>query len=179
MLLGWSPPGRKEEGDPEEDRGPLSASTALWGRSEPLCSAERSQRGCGKETAAPVAARGQGDMFSAWHGGHSVWVQPGSSGAPWESMNISGRSSTLSPCPNSLCGCPAVLTSCCSSCSAPLGPGPNHPHVLWGRREPRPLQGTRARLLVVGFFHKGFWVFFKRFFFLFLSRASSSANAKC
>lgn len=38
MLLAWSPAGRKEKGDSEERRGPLTATTALWGHSEPLCS---------------------------------------------------------------------------------------------------------------------------------------------
>lgn len=49
----------RQEGDSGERRGPLAATTTLWGHSEPLCSAGCFQTGCSKGAAAPVAAAGQ------------------------------------------------------------------------------------------------------------------------
>lgn len=76
-----------------------------------------------------------------------------------------------------------ALISCCSSCSPPLGPALIPPMSPWaGGREPRPLQGTRAQLLAVGFLHKGFFFVLRDFFFFsFPGRAAlqmPSADAK-
>lgn len=129
MLLGWSLRGGMEKGDSGERREPPTTTAALQGHAaaepEPLCSAKRFRRCCGKEIAAPATARGQshrGDVFGAWPGG-CRWL--GTSRSPGASPEVRRstytclrehneaklRPSTLSPCSESLRGHPAALTS--------------------------------------------------------------------